>query len=375
MYAEKEPKRSTQKRPPVVQQQKNKTGLPDQLKAGMESLSGMNLDHVRVHYNSPKPAAVQAHAYAQGSDIHLAPGQTKHLPHELGHVVQQAEGRVKPTTSVNGMAVNDSPSLEREADRMGARAMQMRKVANSVGQEKSNGGGSFGFVDNRLGIKSMNEMQLKIKEGIVQRTVTSELDNAKRNWQQVNSLHVEANDNTLPNYERSIRERNNEPSAKGLAAWTKSHRVSTEASIAELNRASIAERMPGVRGDLAPSVHTMSDVRIRSSVVDMAVEEKTSLSEKQGDIDALITSAHGQLGMPRSASSTGVTTRRICTNILNHDNPWPYTPRTIPAEIPSLYDLGLIAKERNLRNENGPPPDQTQVEVKSARFGIIRFPI
>lgn len=102
----------------------NNTGLPDNLKSGMENLSGMSLDHVKVHRNSDKPAAVQAHAYAQGSDIHLASGQEKHLPHELGHVVQQAQGRVRPTTSVNGMAVNDSTTLEKEADSMGARALQ-----------------------------------------------------------------------------------------------------------------------------------------------------------------------------------------------------------------------------------------------------------
>lgn len=105
----------------------NKTGLPDQLKTGMENLSGMSLDHVKVHYNSSKPAAVQAHAYAQGSNIHLASGQEKHLPHELGHVVQQAQGRVKPTTSVAGMAVNDNPALENEATEMGNRALQMAK--------------------------------------------------------------------------------------------------------------------------------------------------------------------------------------------------------------------------------------------------------
>jgi hypothetical protein len=105
----------------------NTTGLPDSLKSGMESLSGMSLDHVNVHYNSSKPAAVQAHAYAQGSDIHLASGQEKHLPHELGHVVQQAQGRVKPTTSVGGMAVNDNPSLESEADSLGAKALQMNR--------------------------------------------------------------------------------------------------------------------------------------------------------------------------------------------------------------------------------------------------------
>ncbi|WP_235585945.1 DUF4157 domain-containing protein [Shewanella frigidimarina] len=104
----------------------NNTGLPANLKSGMESLSGMSLDHVNVHYNSSKPASVQAHAYAQGSDIHLASGQEKHLPHELGHVVQQAQGRVKPTTSVSGMAVNDNPSLESEADSLGAKALQMK---------------------------------------------------------------------------------------------------------------------------------------------------------------------------------------------------------------------------------------------------------
>lgn len=108
----------------VLQQKPNNTGLPDNLKSGMENLSGMSLDHVKVHYNSPKPAAVQAHAYAQGSNIHLAKGQEKHLGHELGHVVQQAQGRVKPTTQVNGVSVNDNPALEREADQLGAEALK-----------------------------------------------------------------------------------------------------------------------------------------------------------------------------------------------------------------------------------------------------------
>lgn len=107
-----------------VQAAPNKTGLPDNLKNGMENLSGISLDHVKVHYNSAKPAAVQAHAYAQGSDIHLASGQERHLPHELGHVVQQAQGRVKPTTSVGGMQVNDNAGLENEATAMGNKALR-----------------------------------------------------------------------------------------------------------------------------------------------------------------------------------------------------------------------------------------------------------
>ncbi|MBV1873600.1 MAG: DUF4157 domain-containing protein [Gammaproteobacteria bacterium] len=108
----------------LVQRQANNTGLPDNLKSGMENISGKKLDHVKVHYNSTKPMAVQAHAYAQGSDIHLASGQEKHLPHELGHVIQQMQGRVKPTTSMGGMPVNDNAALEQEATDMGEQAMR-----------------------------------------------------------------------------------------------------------------------------------------------------------------------------------------------------------------------------------------------------------
>jgi hypothetical protein len=77
---------------------------------------------VKVHYNSPKPAQLNALAYAQGTDIHVAPGQQKHLPHEAWHIAQQSQGRVKPTTQVKGVAINDNSSLEREADVMGAKA-------------------------------------------------------------------------------------------------------------------------------------------------------------------------------------------------------------------------------------------------------------
>lgn len=103
-------------------QKKNETGMPDTLKAGIEDLSGFAMDDVRVHYNSDKPATVQALAYTQGTDIHVAPGQEQHLPHEAWHVAQQMAGRVEPTTEVGGLPVNDSVELEHEADVMGARA-------------------------------------------------------------------------------------------------------------------------------------------------------------------------------------------------------------------------------------------------------------
>jgi hypothetical protein len=102
----------------------NATGLPDGLKAGIEKLSGFSLDQVRVRYNSARPAALQAHAFTQGSEIHVAPGQERHLAHEAWHVVQQAQGRVRPTAQLaGGVPLNDDAGLEREADLMGSRAL------------------------------------------------------------------------------------------------------------------------------------------------------------------------------------------------------------------------------------------------------------
>jgi hypothetical protein len=111
----------------------NKTGMPDHLKSGLENLSGYNLSHVRVHFNSHQPAQLNALAYAQGSDIHLGPGQEKHLPHESWHVVQQMQGRVQPTTQLkdNTVPVNTDRKLEREADKMGKKAIQKKEDEKS----------------------------------------------------------------------------------------------------------------------------------------------------------------------------------------------------------------------------------------------------
>jgi len=104
----------------------NKTGMPDDLKQGVENLSGEDMSDVKVTYNSDKPAQLQAHAYAQGTDIHIASGQEKHLPHEAWHVAQQKQGRVQPTTQVNGAPINNNNGLESEADKMGQKALQLK---------------------------------------------------------------------------------------------------------------------------------------------------------------------------------------------------------------------------------------------------------
>ncbi len=112
---------------PSQQPQPNSASLPANLKASIEKQSGFSMDDVRVHYNSPKPPQLQALAYTQGTEIHIAPGQEQYLPHEAWHVVQQMQGRVKPTLQAKGVPINDDAGLEKEADVMGAKAFESKQ--------------------------------------------------------------------------------------------------------------------------------------------------------------------------------------------------------------------------------------------------------
>lgn len=132
----------------LVEAKPNNTGLPDNLKFGIENLSGMSMDNVKVHYNSAQPAQLNALAYAQGSDIHVAPGQEQHLPHEAWHVVQQAQDRVKPTMQMKeGVPVNADKGLEHEADVMGVKALEPAVQLKNLSKEESLLQGKFAPVD------------------------------------------------------------------------------------------------------------------------------------------------------------------------------------------------------------------------------------
>jgi hypothetical protein len=109
-----------------IKSKANKTGLPDKLKKGIENLSGISMDDVKVNFNSAEPARLKALAFAQGAEIHIAPGQEKHLPHEVWHTVQKNKGRIKPTKQAKpATPINDAHGLEKEADIMGAKALQL----------------------------------------------------------------------------------------------------------------------------------------------------------------------------------------------------------------------------------------------------------
>jgi len=117
---------------------KNETRLPDSLKENVENLSGLSLDDVQVHYNSNEPKKLDALAYTQGNDIYVSFGQEKHLPHEAWHVVQQKQGRVQPNIQCNGVNISDDEELEREADIIGEKSIQMVSKSNDINESFEN---------------------------------------------------------------------------------------------------------------------------------------------------------------------------------------------------------------------------------------------
>jgi hypothetical protein len=97
-------------------------GLPPEMIDGFLLTTGVDLSEVPVFYNSPKPQKVQAHALADEEGIHLGEGQEAYLYEEAAHKVQQLQGKVHPTTDVNGTAINAEASMEGAAIRMGEAA-------------------------------------------------------------------------------------------------------------------------------------------------------------------------------------------------------------------------------------------------------------
>ena len=116
--------------------------LPEDIKNAMgQSLKG-DFSSVRIHQNSKPAQEMGALAFTQGKNVHFAPGQynpksksgDQLLRHELVHVQQQQQGRVRPNKKVAGKAVNDDPALEREADQI---AEQSAKEAPQAPKEKA----------------------------------------------------------------------------------------------------------------------------------------------------------------------------------------------------------------------------------------------
>lgn len=103
--------------------------LPAGVRGKMEASFGTDFSAVRVHEGA-QAQQLGALAYAQGTDVHFAPGQYQPesqggqalIGHELAHVVQQGAGRVAAPVQGKGAPVVADQGLEDEADRAGQAA-------------------------------------------------------------------------------------------------------------------------------------------------------------------------------------------------------------------------------------------------------------
>ena len=172
----------------------NKTGLPDNLKSGIENLSGMDVSDIKVHFNSSKPKQINALAYAQGSDIHLAAGQEKHLSHEAWHVVQQKQGRVQPTVQMkDGLGINEDAGLEREADLMGEKAGQstLQRKGKDTNSTFNNSSSNDSSQIVQMKLEKLTTAELLKAAGEAYKAHINDLLNALNNYEKVPEIESE----------------------------------------------------------------------------------------------------------------------------------------------------------------------------------------
>jgi hypothetical protein len=106
------------------------SALPVQLRRRLETSLNANLGNVRIHEDR-SAVDMEALAYTRGADVYMAPGHfqphsgtgSRLLAHEMVHVIQQRAARVPAPNYAEGVAVNEDRDLEREADRLGRRAL------------------------------------------------------------------------------------------------------------------------------------------------------------------------------------------------------------------------------------------------------------
>lgn len=143
-----------------VVQRATQGGLPDKVQSKMQNAFQTDFSNVTVTTNSSVAKNMDAAAFAQGNSVHFAPGQFKPntqsgqalIGHELTHVVQQRQGRVKAETQYKGMGINANRGLEAEADRLGAKAARGERI-----QFSGNTGG--GAATPQLKLSSSTPMQ------------------------------------------------------------------------------------------------------------------------------------------------------------------------------------------------------------------------
>ena len=267
-YLQKEEKESTEMKRNSVQRKsrseemrdsgaENRTGIPTQLKERMEQHTGLSLNDVRVHYHSDLPARLDALAYTQGNQVYIGAGQERHLPHELGHVVQQKLGKVRADTRhESGVLMNTDAKLEREADEIGA----LQGALQGGLHERTNGNSYDGDASVQRKIKPQSE---ELDNGALIGFVRGRM----------NKKYKDAYRNQIVDFYRRMRESSypftNEEILENIVTANWNHADTGELLAAEMEQEKQAEldrRYGGERGHMVSRHIEISDEDLRARV-------------------------------------------------------------------------------------------------------------
>ena len=83
-----------------------------ELMTSLEDFFGYDLSDITIHLDSEKAQKINALAYTEGNTIYFAPGQfsisnqkgKQLIAHEVAHIVQQSEGKVRENNTFNDHA-------------------------------------------------------------------------------------------------------------------------------------------------------------------------------------------------------------------------------------------------------------------------------
>lgn len=189
--------------------------LPAAFRGRMERAYGTDFSAVRVHEDGAAQD-MGAVAFTRGTNIHVSPGAAdvsstrgqELLAHELTHVVQQREGRVRAEQRAGGVPINRDPGLEREADDRAAAAVRGATATSSPAPAGSATHGDDApvqalhgmlglFADKEINRYGWQAFVIAMDDGVSHVTVFAKDNLTTPQWQKLNKAAKHDNKLTL----------------------------------------------------------------------------------------------------------------------------------------------------------------------------------
>ena len=209
--------------------------LSKQERTQLGSVFDMDLSGVRIHTGSPAAQKLNAEALTHNGHVHVAGGSYSNdtLGHELGHLRQQNEGRVRANAMIAGVPLNDSSALESEADDAG-RSAARALAGPSVHSAPTDGAESAGpgLVQRRETAQPVIQRKLKMVHGYTETmNWSSEAQELIEVYESFESLFAQVRDITSPHNRRM----------KGLSRFKTAIEASTIPNNAAVRKAKTVE--------------------------------------------------------------------------------------------------------------------------------------